>query len=99
MTQERKMVKQVIDSSLHYQLEGSIASAIQELQRMAETYPNVYIDWFEDYDGTKQLHLCQQVPESDSQMADRITREERQAVLTAEFERKQYEALKKKFGE
>ena len=103
VNRERIKVSKVIDT-ITYDLDGSIDDAIKYLQRMKETYPDAYISYEEisgSYDPNPQygLALKTKVDETDSEYAERIAKEERYEKIREDNDRKQYEALKAKFGE
>lgn len=101
VNRERIKVSQYIDT-IHYNLDGTIDRAILFLQKMKEEYPDAFINYEEDvssYDSRYVMALKIMVDETDEQYAERIDKEERYEYLREEHDRKQYEALKAKFGE
>lgn len=99
VNRERKMVNKEQENA---DFEGyTLKQVLERVQYLIETYgEDATIDeYVYPYsDGPGYSYVWKKVPETDDQMNARIAEEERYTAQHAEYERKQYEMLKAKFG-
>lgn len=95
----RKIVWREI-TSLDDVLDGkTLDQAIQELQERKADHPEGKLDWCQDrYSDQYHLVLLSPDLESDEEMQTRIAREEQWDREQEDRDRRQYEALRKRFG-
>jgi hypothetical protein len=97
VNRERKMVK---DYDWLY-LEGmSISEAIEHLYELKDYYSSlekVIIDYQYSGDDDDRLYIVREIPETDEQMKTRIESEEYYEKQREEYEKKEFERLKRKF--
>ena len=100
VNRERQMRDQEV-TTLNLDFE-TLGSAVDELQRLIEAYGRdaKICSRCEQYSESDKEYLSVMVPrlETDKEMKERIKREETSAAARLRYERRQYEALKKKFG-
>lgn len=97
---ERQMVHKEVDTlSLDY---VSLGDAVQMIESLINAYGGdaQILKTSDRYDPTYDYFgVFVDVPETDSQMADRIQRETEHAAYREDFERKEFARLQKKFSE
>jgi len=86
-------------TSVHYELEGNLDDAIKRLQRMKEDYPDGFLGWDRDYDGSDryELNLKNVRDETDQEMAKRIKTAENNEARQRASDEAAYARLKKQF--
>lgn len=96
----RKMIWAEVDSMSISELDYmKLDEAADMFAKKAKEYPGGKIEkWSYPYDGGDFYAILMQREETDKEMAERIAREEERQKQRDEWDRKQYEALKQKFG-
>lgn len=86
-------------TSVHYELEGNLDHAIKRLQHLKENYPNGFLSWDRDYDGSDryELNLKNVRDETDEEMAKRIKTAENNEARQRASDEAAYARLKKQF--
>lgn len=93
---KRQIYAPVVTISI-YDFEGNIGKVVERLQKYQEQYPNASIDisLYESYGSVEaDVYLMDHREETDKEYNNRITQEKR----AEDYQRKQFEELKKKFG-
>jgi len=91
-----KLVTEKLESLGLYDLEGTIDSVIERLQRLKETYKgkDISLDLrSQEYDDGKEYAVVWARPENEKETAKRLEDE----TKSKEYRRQQYDRLKKEF--
>lgn len=99
---ERLWVKREIRSCGSYEDYGTLKKIIEEIDKELAhgSIRNVSLEitTADTYSDTPYMYFFAERPESDKEMKERIKAEEAQQKAREDYERKQYEALKAKYG-
>lgn len=97
---EKKIITEKI-STIHWDLEGSLSSAVKFLQDMLERYPDAVISYEEDrgYGTDYHLYLDNTRLETDLEFSARVKYEEAAAARLLVAKKAQLERLKKELDE
>jgi len=94
----RQMVWREVDSISFYDLEGSVDTAIQILQRVQEKYPGCKLSKQPiPYDDGDYLAVQQERPETDAELKRRLENMDRHAADQEARDRAEFKRLQKKF--
>lgn len=103
---QRQIINASEDDISGYDLDGKVSAVIDRMNDLIKKYgPDVSLDWDPNYhypyDESPSPRFWVKVsrPETDDEMATRIAQEEKLLNEHTERERRQYEALKSKFGD
>jgi transcriptional regulator with PAS, ATPase and Fis domain len=89
----KKIITGIVETLSQYDLEGSLRDIKQFIDKLISQHgEDAFIDMYASEGVDVSLH--KQREETDQEYADRLAHEK----AREEFERKQYEALKKKYG-
>lgn len=95
----KKMIFKEVTTIGKYDLDGTLDNAVKYLEGLIEQHgKDARLDTEEDYDGIWSFSVQVEREETDTEYELRTAMESFQQKNLEQYERRQYESLKKKFG-
>lgn len=97
----KKLVKEKVTTYSGYELDGKVKDAIVILQKLIKTYgPTVSLDYEQcQYDDDYEFNIYIEREENNMERAKRLNLKKEQDAQRDEWDRREYEKLKAKFGD